>query len=98
MWRECYGSIVVASVDVSVRELRNHTKQVIERIEGGTTMYLTKHGERIATISPIQPVTWSDLVDDVLDGDIYDSGLTAMLSEDDALSAEFDDDHLRSPS
>ena len=84
------------SVDVSVRELRNHTKQVIERLEDGTTMHLTKNGERIATISPIRPATWSDLVDDVLDGDAYDGGLAAALAEDDTRSAELDDDHLPS--
>lgn len=82
------------SFDVSVRDLRNHTKQVVERIEGGTTVYLTKNGERIATITPLHPKTWADHVDDVLAGDAYDSGLDALLTDDDIRSADFDGDHL----
>ena len=89
------------SFDVSVRELRNHTKQVVERIEHGTTMYLTKNGARIATIAPLHPTTWADYVDGVLaigrlHSGSYDSGLDAMLADDDAQSAGFDDDHLGS--
>jgi prevent-host-death family protein len=89
------------SIDVSVRELRNHTKQVVERIEDGTTMYLTKNGERIATIAPLRPATWADHVDDVLaigrdDSGPYDSGLADVLADDDTQSAAFDDDHLGS--
>lgn len=82
------------SFDVSMRDLRNHTKQVIERIEDGETMYLTKNGERIATIAPLQPKTWADHVDDVLGDDDYDSGLTELLADDGTQSAAFDDDHL----
>lgn len=84
------------SIDVSMRDLRNHTKQVIERVEGGTTMYLTKNGARIATITPVHPATWADHVDDLLQGDAYDSGLSDVLAEDEARSADFDDDHLGS--
>lgn len=84
------------SFDVSVRELRNHTKQVVERIEGGTTMYLTKNGERIATIAPLHPTTWVDHVDDVLGNDAYDSGLADVLADDERQSAAFADDHLGS--
>ena len=89
------------SIDVSVRELRNHTKQVVERIEDGTTMYLTKNGERIATIAPLRPATWADHVDDVLaigrdDSGPSDSGLADVLADDDRQSAEFDEDHLGS--
>ncbi len=94
------------SFDVSVRELRNHTKQVVERIEDGTTMYLTKNGERIATIAPLRPATWADHVDDVLaigrDGvgaqgsGSYDSGLVDVLADDDTQSAASHDDHLGS--
>lgn len=84
------------SFDISVRELRNHTKQVVERIEDGSTMYLTKNGERIATIAPLRPTTWADHVDDVLASGPYDSGLADLLAEDDARSAAFDGDHLGS--
>jgi len=84
------------SFDVSVRELRNHTKQVVERIEDGTTMHLTKNGERIATITPLRPTSWADVVDDVLGGESYHSGLAELLAADDAGSAQLDDDHLGS--
>ena len=82
------------SFDVSVRELRNHTKQVIERIEDGATMYLTKNGERIATIAPLRAKTWAAHVDDVLVDDASDSGFADLLAQDDAESAAFDEDHL----
>lgn len=85
---------MTTSLDVSVRDLRNHTKQVVERIEGGTTVYLTKNGERIATITPLRPRTWADHVDDVLAGEAYDSGLDELLAGDDVQSAAFDDGHL----
>lgn len=81
------------SFDVSIRDLRNHTKQVVERIEDGTTMYLTKNGERIATITPLRPKTWADHVDEVLDGAAYDSGLESLLAYDSTSHSE-DDDHL----
>jgi prevent-host-death family protein len=82
------------SSDVSMRDLRNHTKQVVVRIEDGTTMYLTKNGERIATITPLRPKTWADHVDDVLAGGPYDSGLAEWLVQQDARAADLDDDHL----
>jgi prevent-host-death family protein len=82
------------SCNVSVRELRNHTKQVIERIADGTTMYLTKNGERIATIAPLHAKTWAAYVDDVLVDDAYDSGLADLLAQDDADSATSGEDHL----
>jgi antitoxin (DNA-binding transcriptional repressor) of toxin-antitoxin stability system len=36
-----------------MRDLRNHTKQVVERIEDGSTMYLTQNGEREFAFSGI---------------------------------------------
>ena len=59
-------------------------------------MYLTKNGERIATIAPLKPKTWSDHVDEVLGDSCYDSGLADLLADDDLQSAHFDDDHLGS--
>jgi len=85
------------TIDVTVREFRNHTKQVVERIEDGTTMYLTKNGARIATIAPLRTPSWAEHVDRVLadgDGKAYDSGLTDLLRAADERSAAFDDDHL----
>ncbi|MCU0258522.1 MAG: type II toxin-antitoxin system prevent-host-death family antitoxin [Solirubrobacteraceae bacterium] len=39
-------------MDVSVRELRNHTGRVIAAIEAGTPVVLTVHGRPVADIVP----------------------------------------------
>jgi prevent-host-death family protein len=39
-------------MDVSVRELRNHTRRVIAAIEGGERVVLTVHGRPVADIVP----------------------------------------------
>jgi prevent-host-death family protein len=39
-------------VDVSVRELRNHTARVIAAIESGQRVVLTVHGRPVADIVP----------------------------------------------
>jgi prevent-host-death family protein len=41
-------------VDVSVRELRNHTARVIAAIESGEPVVLTVHGRPVADIVPRQ--------------------------------------------
>jgi prevent-host-death family protein len=41
-----------ATVDVSVRELRNHTARVIAAIESGEPVVLTVHGRPVADIVP----------------------------------------------
>jgi len=42
----------VARVDVSVRELRNHTARVIAAVEAGERVVLTVHGRPVADIVP----------------------------------------------
>jgi prevent-host-death family protein len=44
-------------VDVSVRELRNHTARVIAAIESGEAVVLTVHGRPVADIVPHRPRT-----------------------------------------
>jgi prevent-host-death family protein len=39
-------------MDVSVRELRNHTARVIGAVEGGERVVLTVHGRPVADIVP----------------------------------------------
>jgi len=39
-------------IDVSVRELRNHTARVVAAIESGETIVLTVHGRPVADIVP----------------------------------------------
>lgn len=41
-------------MDVSVRELRNHTARVIRAIESGERVVLTVHGRPVADIVPRQ--------------------------------------------
>lgn len=40
------------AMDVSVRELRNHTARVIAAVEGGEPVVLTVHGRPVADITP----------------------------------------------
>jgi prevent-host-death family protein len=42
-------------MDVSVRELRNHTARVIAAIESGERVVLTVHGRPVADIVPRRP-------------------------------------------
>lgn len=42
------------AMDVSVRELRNHTARVIAAVEGGEPVVLTVHGRPVAEIVPRQ--------------------------------------------
>ncbi len=39
-------------MDVSVRELRNHTRRVVAAVESGETVVLTVHGRPVAEIVP----------------------------------------------
>ncbi len=58
----CYG---VPRMDVSVRELRNHTGRVVSAIEAGEPVVLTVHGRPVADIVPRQAASErrpSDLV------------------------------------
>jgi prevent-host-death family protein len=41
-------------MDVSVRELRNHTARVVAAVEGGEPVVLTVHGRPVADIIPRQ--------------------------------------------
>lgn len=45
----CYA---VPRMDVSVRELRNHTARVISAVESGERVVLTVHGKPVADIVP----------------------------------------------
>ena len=52
-----HGSASRASLchmDVSVRELRNHTARVIAAVESGEPVVLTVHGRPVADITPRQ--------------------------------------------
>lgn len=50
----CYDSATMLhmTVEVSIRELRNHTARVIAAVEAGEEVVLTSHNRRIADIVP----------------------------------------------
>lgn len=41
--------------DVAVRELRNHTRQVLERVQAGETVVITVDGRPTAELRPLTP-------------------------------------------
>lgn len=49
---EWLGVLRCATMDVSVREFRNHTARVIAAVEGGEPVVLTVHGRPVADIVP----------------------------------------------
>jgi prevent-host-death family protein len=50
--------------DVTVRELRNHGGEVIDRVAGGETVTVTRSGKRVAELRPLarQPLTAATLL------------------------------------
>lgn len=82
-----YSASLVRIIDVASRELRNHTVRVLNGVEAGTTVYLTRSGKRIARIEPLLDATNGETLLELLgDYEPYDSGLTAFLDDDDAAS------------
>lgn len=43
----------MATRDIGIKELRNHTSQVIDAVNDGETVFLTRRGIRVAEIRPI---------------------------------------------
>ena len=43
----------MAEVDVGIRDLRNNTSAVLDAVEAGDEVYLTKRGRRVAVILPL---------------------------------------------
>jgi prevent-host-death family protein len=39
--------------NVSVRDLRNRTAQVLDEVEAGDTVYITRNGERVAVLTSL---------------------------------------------
>ena len=66
-------------VDVSVRELRNHTARVIAAVESGERVVLTVHGRPVADIVPRQTRSERRSTDQVLAGLAEISALAEQL-------------------
>lgn len=67
---------------VPIRDLRNNTRSVIEAVERGVDVVLTRRGHPIARIVPMEPddadlATWLDEVT----ADPTDSGLLAEIEQ-----------------
>lgn len=45
----------MASREVGIRDLRNHTSRVLDAVNAGETVYLTNRGHRVAEIRPVAP-------------------------------------------
>ncbi len=79
-------------VQVASRELRNNTRQLLERVERGEEVVITVDGRPVATLQPVGPrPTWlarATFVHDI-DGHRADPGLRADL---DALAPDTTDD------
>ncbi|CAN5582174.1 hypothetical protein BH23ACT3_BH23ACT3_17670 [soil metagenome] len=83
--------------EIGIRELRNHTTRVIDRVARGEAVYLTRRGKRIARIEPVGRTgrsEWGERFLRRLEAtpapDL--SGLTSLLDHDNrhTLSAEVD--------
>jgi prevent-host-death family protein len=54
----CYG-VAMADEDVSVRELRNHTAEVLRRVEAGARLRVTVDRRAVAELVPLPSrATW----------------------------------------
>lgn len=43
------------SVEVALRDLRNHTADVLSRVEDGEEIVITRRGKPVARLEPIRP-------------------------------------------
>jgi prevent-host-death family protein len=78
----CYGAIM--SGEVSVRELRNHTAEVLRRVEAGERLRVTVDRRPVAELTPLPTRdTWVPRARAVRALQQSDPGLRAEL--DDAL-------------
>jgi len=55
--RRCYGcATVVGMAEVAARELRNHTADVLRRVEAGEQVTITSRGRPVAQLTPVRPL------------------------------------------
>lgn len=75
-------------MQVAIRELRNHTKAVLDAVERGEEVVLTRNGDPVALISPInQAATVADWLKEIEAEPSVDTGWLEELAgsrEDDA--------------
>lgn len=49
----CYGAAMAESARVPVRQLRNHTAEVLRRVEAGETLEVTVNDRPVAQLVPL---------------------------------------------
>lgn len=72
---------------VGVRDLRNHTAEVVKAVEQGGEAVLTARGKPVARIVPLQPA-WRSRSLELLHRDALDTGFGREIADDDALSMD----------
>ena len=89
----CYSGFM----EVGVRELRNHTTGVIDAVERGEDVVLTRHGVPIARIMPIaHEPDIHDWLRQVTD-QAHDTGWLDELLGEDGNGDETDDRRIETP-
>lgn len=69
-------------MQVAIRELRNHTKDVLDAVERGEEVVLTRMGEPVALITPIdRSATVSAWLDDLEAEPATDTGWLDELAQ-----------------
>jgi prevent-host-death family protein len=48
--------------DVSIRELRNHGGEIVDRAAGGERITITRDGKPVAELSPVRPELTADVI------------------------------------
>jgi prevent-host-death family protein len=82
---KCYSD----AVRVAIRDLRNDTRSVIDAVERGVDVVLTRRGHPIARIVPIEPD--GDDLDRWLDDVTADPNDSGLLAEIERLRRDEDD-------
>jgi len=73
----------MGDVEVSTRDLRNHTARVLDDVAAGTTVFITRHGRRVAALTSLtharHPAN-AQLLTALAAHEPYDSGMLDELA------------------
>jgi prevent-host-death family protein len=75
----CYGTCV--SYEASARELRNHTRAILDRAQSGEPVTITVHGRAVAELHPVASrASW--VSGSTMDGVLREARADAGLMDD----------------
>ena len=81
--------------EVSARDLRNHTREILERVERGESIEITVNRRPVAELKPLPPrpqfVPWS-VIEEILETAPADPGLLDDIAFIREQRVEFPDD------